>query len=92
LKSGKGLEFFLNLLRGEGIESISLFWEKKMLKDGNRRWVGRGFYFLNVVILDGGREVRLYFFTRFTLLMFVVFSTIFTLKGRGESRVKGFFI
>jgi len=36
--------------------------------------------------------VRLYFFTRFTLLMFVVFSTIFTLKGRGESRVKGFFI
>jgi hypothetical protein len=54
LKSGKGLEFFLNLLRGEGIESISLFWEKKMLKDGNRRWVGRGFYFPNVVILDGG--------------------------------------
>ncbi len=29
LKSGKGLESFLNLLRGEGIESISLFWEKK---------------------------------------------------------------
>jgi hypothetical protein len=45
LKGGKGHELFKNLLRGEGIGFISLFWEKILLKDGNGRWVGCEFVF-----------------------------------------------
>jgi hypothetical protein len=44
-KGGRGHELFKNLLRGEGIGLISLFWEKKLLKDGNGRWVGCEFVF-----------------------------------------------
>jgi hypothetical protein len=35
LKGERGQEFFKNLLRGEGISLITLFWKKQLLKNGN---------------------------------------------------------
>jgi len=45
LKGDRGHELFKNLLRGERIRLISLFWKNKLLKDGNGRWVGCGLFF-----------------------------------------------
>jgi hypothetical protein len=45
LRAEGGSCFFKNLLKGEGTGLISLFWEKKLLKDGNGRWVGCEFVF-----------------------------------------------
>jgi len=35
LKGERGHKLFKNLLRGEGISLINLFWKKNLLKDGN---------------------------------------------------------
>jgi hypothetical protein len=47
LKGEKGTELFKNLLRGEGIRLISLFWEKQM-EDGS----GVFFIFMLVIFWD----------------------------------------
>jgi hypothetical protein len=62
LKGKRAHKLFKNLLGGEGIRLISLFWKKnKLLKDGNGRWVGCGFFF-KALIVDGGKGHGLYFF------------------------------
>jgi hypothetical protein len=78
LKGERGHEPFKNLLRGERIRLISLFWKNKLLKDGNGRWVGCGLFFIKALIVDGREGPGLYFFI-FFIFMFVIF---FTFKGR----------
>ncbi len=89
MKGKSGHELFKNLFRGEGIRLISLFWKKKLLKDGNGRWVRCGF-FLKVLIVSGGEDRGLYFFT-FFIFMFVIFWDLLLLKG-GRGGLWGFFI
>jgi hypothetical protein len=45
LRVERGHKLLKNLLRREGIGLISLFWEKKLFKDRNLRWVGCEFVF-----------------------------------------------
>jgi hypothetical protein len=72
-KGRKGAQDLLKLVKrgGNGVDFFVL--EKLLLKDGNGRWVGCGFSFLKVLIVDWGGGHGLYFFTFFTLFMFVMF-------------------
>jgi len=81
-KGGRGHELFKNLLRGEGKGLISLFWEKKLLKNGNRRWGGCEFVFQGSIV-DGGEGPGLYFFT-FKIFMFVNFWGLLLIKEGGK--------
>ncbi len=53
-----------------------------MLKDGNGRWVFYWYFFLKVLIVDGGEGRGLYFFTFFYFHV-CNFLGFFTLKGGG---------
>ncbi len=77
MKDERGHELFKSFLRGEGIRLISLFWKKKLLKDGCV-WV----LFVKVLIVDGGEGLELYFFIVF-IFMFVIFWDLLLLRGRG---------
>jgi len=91
LKGERGHELLKNLLRGEGIRLISLFWREKDVE----RWkwkIGSAWVFVfKALIVDGGEGRGLYFFN-FLIFMFVLFWDLLLLKeGRVEKLGVGLF-
>jgi hypothetical protein len=76
LKGKRAHKLFKNLLRGEGIRLVSLFWKKKIVERWKWKmgWVW-GFIF-KALIVDGGKGHGLYFFT-FLIFRFVIFGIFY---------------
>ncbi len=81
LERRKGHKFFFNLLRGQGIGLIFLFWEKNGPKMEKEYGLNVGFIFFKVVIIRGERGRGLYFFISFILLMVVIFCYLAKVLG-----------
>ncbi len=56
-KGGRGQELFKNLLRGEGIGLISLFWKNNSWKMETKDGLGVSLFF-KALIVDGGEEEK----------------------------------
>jgi len=81
LKGERGHKLFKNLLRGEGISLITLFWKKKLLKDGNGLgWVR---IFFKALIVDGGKGHGLYFFILKNFMFVIFWDLLFLKEGKG---------
>jgi hypothetical protein len=62
LEGWKGAQAFFKLVKRGGNRVDFFVLSRVLLKDGNGRWVGCGFYFLNALIVDGGGGRGLYIY------------------------------